>query len=113
MNIESKNCSSNYAHHFVIHWLLKNGVNMNQHQDSYQRETIYDKLYFFAKLEWQLPSLDLKYLSKALYIFKIGTYLSSIKCPDFVWEATPVDHSEQYCAWTMNPNHVHNIIYRS
>ena len=23
------------------------------------------------------------------------------------------DHSEQYCAWTMNPNSVHSIIYRS
>ena len=30
-------------------------------------------------------------LSKALCIFKIGTYLSSIKCPGFVWEATPVE----------------------
>ena len=30
------------------------------------------------------------FLSKALYIFKIGTYLSWIKCPGFVWEATPV-----------------------
>ena len=31
------------------------------------------------------------FLSKALYIFKISTYLSSIKCPGFVWEATPVN----------------------
>ena len=23
------------------------------------------------------------------------------------------DHSEQYCAWTMNPNSVQSIIYRS
>ena len=30
------------------------------------------------------------FLFKALYIFKISTYLSSIKCPGFVWEATPV-----------------------
>ena len=29
-------------------------------------------------------------MSQALYSFKIGTYLSSIKCPGFVWEATPV-----------------------
>ena len=31
------------------------------------------------------------FLSKALYILKIGTYLSSIKCPGFVWETTPVN----------------------
>ena len=31
------------------------------------------------------------FLSKALYIFKIGTFLTSIKCPGFVWEATPVN----------------------
>ena len=39
--------TSNFAHHFVIHWLFQNGANKNQHQDLYQRETILDKFVFF------------------------------------------------------------------
>ena len=35
------------------------------------------------------------FLSKALYILKISTYLSSIKCPGFVWEATPVYRAQR------------------
>ena len=30
--------------------MLENGANKNQHQDSYQRETIPDKFVFFSKL---------------------------------------------------------------
>ena len=30
----------------VIYWLFQNGANTNQHQDSYQRETILDKFIF-------------------------------------------------------------------
>ena len=41
----------NVASHFVIFGLFQNGVNKNQHQDSYQRETIPDKfVFFFPKL---------------------------------------------------------------
>ena len=36
--------------HFVIYWLFQNGANKNQHQDSYQRETVPDKFVFFSKL---------------------------------------------------------------
>ena len=38
------------AHHFVIYWLFQNGVNKNQHQESYQRETMPDKFVFFFKI---------------------------------------------------------------
>ena len=37
----------NFAYHFVIYWLFQNGSNKNQHQDSYQRETVSDKFVFF------------------------------------------------------------------
>ena len=37
----------NFAYHFVIYWLFQNGANKNQHQESYQRETIPDKFVFF------------------------------------------------------------------
>ena len=35
---------------FVIYWLFQNGANKNQHQYSYQRETISDKFVYFSKL---------------------------------------------------------------
>ena len=38
------------THHFVIYWLLQNGANNNQHQESHQRETIHDKFVFFCKI---------------------------------------------------------------
>ena len=44
------NAPLNFAHHFVIYWLFQNGANKNQHQDSYQRETITDKFVFFFKI---------------------------------------------------------------
>ena len=50
MNISSGHSNLNFAHHFVIHWLLQNGSNKNQHQGSHQRETIHDKFAFFSKL---------------------------------------------------------------
>ena len=43
INISSRHSNLNFAHHFVIYWLLQNGVNKNQHQESRQRETIHDK----------------------------------------------------------------------
>ena len=43
----SVNTYLKFAHHFVIYWLFQNGTNKNQHQESYQRETIPDKFVFF------------------------------------------------------------------
>ena len=48
--ISSRHSNLNFAHHFVIYWLFQNGANKNQHLDSYQRETIPDKLVFFSKI---------------------------------------------------------------
>ena len=42
-NISSRQSNLNFAHHSVIYWLFQNVANKNQHQDSYQRETIPDK----------------------------------------------------------------------
>ena len=42
----SRHSNLNFAHHF-IYWLFQNGVNKNQHQNSYQRETVPDKFIFF------------------------------------------------------------------
>ena len=50
VHISSRHSNLNFAHHFVIYWLFQNGVNKNQHQDSYQRETVPDKFVFFSKL---------------------------------------------------------------
>ena len=44
INISSRHSNLNFAHHFVfklIYWLLQNGANKNQHQESHQRETIH------------------------------------------------------------------------
>ena len=45
LHISSRHSNLNFAHHFVIYWLLQNGS--NQHQESHQRETIPDKFVFF------------------------------------------------------------------
>ena len=50
IHISSRHSNVNFAHHFVIYWLLQNAANKNQHQDSYQGETIPDKFVFFSKL---------------------------------------------------------------
>ena len=55
--ISSRHSNLNFAHHFVIYWLFQNGANMNQHQDSYQRETIPDKVVLFSKLIRQKKSI--------------------------------------------------------
>ena len=46
-DISSRHSNLNFAHHFVIYWLFQNGANKNQHQESYQKETISDKFVFF------------------------------------------------------------------
>ena len=55
--ISSRHSNLNFAHHFVIYWLFQNGANKNQHQDSYQRETIPDEFVFFSKLVRQKESV--------------------------------------------------------
>ena len=49
INISSRHSNLNFAHHFVIYWLLQM-ARENQHQETHQRETIHDKFVFFAKL---------------------------------------------------------------
>ena len=50
IHISSRPSSLSFVHHFVIYWLFQNDSNKNQHQKSYQRETIPDKFVFFPKL---------------------------------------------------------------
>ena len=50
IHISRRHYNLNFAHHFVIYWLFQNGANKNQHQESYQRETIPDKFIFFFKI---------------------------------------------------------------
>ena len=57
VHISSRHSNLNFAHHFVIYWLFQNGTNKNQHQDSYQRETVSDKFVFFSKLVRQKKSI--------------------------------------------------------
>ena len=57
MNINSRHSNLNFAHHFVIYWLFQNGANKNQHQDSYQRETVSDEFVFFSNLIRQKRSI--------------------------------------------------------
>ena len=45
----SRHSNLNFAHHFVIYWLFQNSANKNQHQNSYQRETVSDKFVVFFK----------------------------------------------------------------
>ena len=48
MNISSRHSNSNFAHHIVIHWSLFKVSVECLHNNSHQRETIYDKLIFFV-----------------------------------------------------------------
>ena len=57
VHISSRHSNWNFAHHFVIYWLFQNGANKNQHQDSYQRETVSDKFVFFSKFIRQKKSI--------------------------------------------------------
>ena len=43
MNISSWHSNSNFAHHIVIHWSLFKVLIERLHNNSNQRETIYDK----------------------------------------------------------------------
>ena len=68
VHISSRHSNFNFAHHFVIYWLFQNGVNKNQHQDSYQRETVPDKFVFFSKLVRQKKSIG---WAKYMYVREI------------------------------------------
>ena len=58
ISVSSRHSNLNFAHHFVIYWLFQNGANKNQHQDSYQRETVSEKfVFFFPKLVRQKKSI--------------------------------------------------------
>ena len=50
IHISSRHSNLNFDHHFVIYWLFQNGANKNQHQDSYQRETVSDKFVLLFKI---------------------------------------------------------------
>ena len=66
VNISSRHSNLNFAHRFVIYWLFQNGANKNQHQDSYQRETVSNKfVFFFSKLVRQKKSIG---WAKYLYV---------------------------------------------
>ena len=54
VHISSRHSNLNFAHFFVIYWLFQNGANKNQHQDSYQRDTVPDKFIFFSKLVMEI-----------------------------------------------------------
>ena len=56
INISSRHSNSNFAHHIVIHWSLFKMWFESLLNSSHQRETIYDKLIFFAKLVKQWKS---------------------------------------------------------
>ena len=77
VHISSRHSKLNFAHHFVIYWLFQNGANKNQRQDSYQRETVPDKLvvvFFFF-----------------FFFFKIGKVKKSIGWAKYVY----------VCEWNM------------
>ena len=79
VHISSRHSNLNFAHHFVIYWLFQNGANKNQHQDSYQRETVPDKFVSFSKLVRQKKSIGW-----AKYVY----YVSEI-CAEGIFETFP------------------------
>ena len=58
MNISGRLSYSNFAHHIATHWSLFRVLFESLHNSSHQRETIYDKLIFFAKLVRQWKSKE-------------------------------------------------------
>ena len=50
VHISSRHSNLNFAHFVIYGFFSQNGANKNQHQDSYQRETVSDKFVFFSKL---------------------------------------------------------------
>ena len=79
-HISSRHSNLNFAHHIVIYWLFQNGANKNQHQDSYQRETVPDKFVFFTKLVRQKKSIG---WAKYVYVWVWDMYWRSF-C-NFPW----------------------------
>ena len=64
VHISNRHSNLNFAHQFVNYWLFQHGANKNQHQDSYQRETVSDKFIFFSKLVRQKKSIG-----RAKYVY--------------------------------------------
>ena len=50
MDVNSRHSTSNFAHHIVIHWTLFKVLIESFHNNSHQRETIYNKLILFCKI---------------------------------------------------------------
>ena len=50
INISSRHSNLNFAHHFLIYWLLQNGTSKSQHQDRIKEKLYMTNSYFFAKL---------------------------------------------------------------
>ena len=80
---------------FKIYSSTRNSLTL---KSNYPSGLIFFQIFLKGQLDKYLNYTIRKesFLSKALYTFKIGTYLSSIKCPGFVWEATPVLSSWAY-----------------
>ena len=101
MNISSRPSNSNFAHHFVIHWLLSNGANKNQHQDSYQRETIYDEFVIFPKSVRQKSQKG--ELNTCIYVSKlwaagifVSFFLVTKKCEKEVFKKALFSNERQF-----------------
>ena len=68
--MSSRHSNLNFAHHFVIYWLFQNGANKNQHQDSYQRETVPDKfVFFFFKIDKAKKKKKKKSIGWVKYVY--------------------------------------------
>ena len=50
IRISKRHSNLSFAQNFVIYWLFQNGASKNQHQESYQRETLPYKFVFFFKI---------------------------------------------------------------
>ena len=55
MNISRRHSNLNFVYHIAIHWSFFKVWIESLHNNSHQRETIYDKFIFFAKLvrQWK------------------------------------------------------------
>ena len=78
MNISSRHSNSNFAHHFVIYWLLQTGANKNQNQDKYQRETMYNELYFMQN--WWGKKVKRGELNTYIYVNGLSYVLRDFLC---------------------------------
>ena len=89
MNISSRysNFQPNFAHHIVILWSLSKVWIESLHNNSHQRETIYNKLNFFAKLvrPWKSKELECLIL---IFIYSNSKFKVTCKNEDFECQYT-------------------------